>query len=297
MDVTTNAMRLITRYLIAIPIAAAAHTASAGMTMVAGPPGTHTGNRVVNGSFETGAPAPGPANYLYWATGTSSTPYAVPTGWTASGSPNNYAKWGADSPSLPQLLGSDVLPDGQAGLYFGNYAGAQSSLPPTFQPNGAVTFPGTPTMTAPKGASVLLWQTVPTNLTPAPNYLFSFWVSGEWSGQTPGGIPDGIFGLRVTNVLPGDPMQFFAVPGGTSMSALGISHRFIFDLVPLNPLAPITVEFVNWGHFDLSPWGGSPFTTELVLDDVIINAVPEPATILILCLGGLLFVRRRSAVA
>jgi hypothetical protein len=152
-------------------------------------------------------------------------------------------------------------------------------------------------MTAPNGAPVRLWQTVPTHLTPAPSYVFSFWVSGEWSGQTLGGIPDGIFGLKVTNVLPGDPMQFLAVPGASILSTLGMSHRFDYSLVPLNPLAPITIEFVNWGHFDLSPWGGSPFTTELVLDDVIINAVPEPTSLALLCLGGLVLVRKRHAIA
>jgi hypothetical protein len=283
-----------TRWVIVTAIFVAARSAQAGMTLLSGPsPCTHVGNLVTNGSFETGAPAPGAGNYVYWATGTSSLPYAVPPGWSASGSPNNYAKWGADSPSPLQLLGSDLLPDGQAGLYFGNYAGALTSLAPTFQADGRVTFSGTPTMTAPKGAPVQLWQTVPTNTTPAPNYCFSFWVSGEWSGQTPGGIPDGIFGLQVTNVLPGDPMQFFAVPGGTTMSSLGLSHRFDFDLVPLNPLAPITIEFVNWGHFDLSPWGGSPFTTELVLDDVIINAMPEPASIALFALAAAAPLRRR----
>ena len=271
--------------------------AHGAMTLLSGPsPATHVGNLVTNGSFETGAPAPGSANYVYWATGTTNTPYAVPAGWSSSGWHDNYAKWGADSLSLLQLLGSDVLPDGQAGLYFGNYAGAQTSLAPTFQANGTVTFAGTPTMTAPNGAPVRLWQTVPTHLTPAPSYVFSFWVSGEWSGQTLGGIPDGIFGLKVTNVLPGDPMQFLAVPGASILSTLGMSHRFDYSLVPLNPLAPITIEFVNWGHFDLSPWGGSPFTTELVLDDVIINAVPEPTSLSLLCLGGLAVVRKRSAV-
>lgn len=29
----------------------------------------------------------------------------------------------------------------------------------------------------------------------------------------------------------------------------------------------VDVNFINWGHFDLSPYGGSNFTTELVLDE------------------------------
>ena len=171
--------------------------------------------------------------------------------------------------------------------------GAQSSLPPTFNANGTVSFPGTPTMTAPKGNPVQLWQSVPTNTNLAPSYLLSFWVSGEWSGQAPGWAPDGIFGLRVTNVLPGDPLQFLTVPGGTT--GLGPSHRYDYNLVPLNPLLPITVEFWNWGHFDLSPWGGFVFTSELVLDDVIVNAVPEPASICMLVAGGLMALRRRRS--
>jgi len=48
-------------------------------------------------------------------------------------------------------------------------------------------------------------------------------------------------------------------------------------MTPLNPSLPIDVEFYNWGHVDLSMFGG-PATTELVLDDVIVNAIPEPST-------------------
>src|SRR5439155_24702866 len=129
-----------------------------------------------------------------------------------------------------------------------NGAGATTSQPPTFHPDGRVTFPSPPTMSSAFGAPVKLSQTVPTHLTPAPNYCFSLWASGEFAGQTPGGAPDGIFGLRATNVLAGDPMQFLTVPGG--IAALGPSHRYDYDLVPLNPLLPIDIEFYNWGHFD-----------------------------------------------
>ena len=58
----------------------------------------------------------------------------------------------------------------------------------------------------------------------------------------------------------------------------GVSHLYEFSFTPLNPLLPVDINFINWGHFDLSAYGGSNFTTELVLDDVIINAVPEPGT-------------------
>jgi hypothetical protein len=91
--------------------------------------------------------------------------------------------------------------------------------------------------------------------------------------------------LQVTNVLPGDPIQYLAVPNGIN-NTFGLSHLFEYTFTPLNPLLPVDVNFINWGHFDLSPYGMSSFTTELVLDDVIINAVPEPATWVMMGLGG-----------
>jgi len=249
------------------------------MTLLAGPQvGTHAGNLVVNGSFETGAPAPGFS--VYWATGTTSTPFAVPAGWTSSGTAANYAVWGSDQVSSPYTTeGSATLPDGNAGLYFGNGTGMASSAAPTFNPDGTVSFPSPPTF-FPKptySSPVTVSQTVPTHLTPAPSYILSFWASGEDTGFAPS-TPfsgDGIFGLRVTNVLAGDPTFYLTTPSG--LSALGTSVRYEFSFVPLNPLAPVDVEFINWGHFTLS---GNPLATELVLDDVIVNAVvPEPGMI------------------
>ena len=42
----------------------------------------------------------------------------------------------------------------------------------------------------------------------------------------------GIFGLQVTNVLPGDPIQYLTVPNGVGNS-FGVSHlyEFTFTLV------------------------------------------------------------------
>lgn len=262
--------------------------ARASMTLLTGPStATHVGNLVTNGSFESGAPAPGTT--VFWATGTTQTPFAVPAGWSSSGAPGSYAMWGSDPGSPIRLRVSDVLPDGQNGMYFGN-GGATTNLAPVFHANGLVTFAGIPTLTAPMGAPVTLSQSVPTNATPAPAYLFSFWASGEFAGSG-SGAPTGIFGLRVTNVIAGDPMQYFEVPGGPPSTPA--SRRFDYNLVPLNPLLPITVEFWNWGHFDLSPFGGSVFTSELVIDDVIVNALPEPASLAFLFLGGIAMIRRR----
>ncbi len=274
-----------------IALCAAASRTHGSMTLLPTSSCSHTGNLVTNGSFEIGAPPPGFGNEVYWATGTTLTPFGVPPGWSSSGAPNTYASWGADSGTPYRIKQSDVLPDGQIGMYFGNGASATTSLPPTFNPNGTVTFPGTPVMTPGPGftQAARLSQGVPTHLNLAPNYCFSFWASGEFASMQ-GGTPDGIFGLRVTNVLPGDPVQFFTVPGG--FGPLGMSHQYHFDLVPLNPLVPISIEFINWGHFDLTAYGSHPFTTELVLDDVMINAIPEPASLLLLVLGGLLIKRQ-----
>src|SRR4051812_24661350 len=75
-------------------------SARASISMLGGPQvGTHAGNLVVNGSFETGAPAAGTS--VYWATGTTSAPFAVPTGWTSSGTADNYALWGSDQAIAP----------------------------------------------------------------------------------------------------------------------------------------------------------------------------------------------------
>src|SRR5262245_24689686 len=93
--------------------------ARASLTLLSGPQqGTHVGNLVVNGSFEAGAPAPGFANQLFWATGTSNTPFGVPGGWTSSGASSTYALWGGDGISGQGINFSAPLTDGSAGLYF-----------------------------------------------------------------------------------------------------------------------------------------------------------------------------------
>jgi hypothetical protein len=246
---------------------------------------THAGNLVVNGSFETGAPPSGIANKLYWATGTSLTPFGVPPGWSSSGATTSYAAWGNDGTFPQSIQGSDALPDGSAGMYFGNGAPVLVDQPPTFHANGTVTFPAPPNITTFFAtAPVVLTQSINTPATPAPSYNLSFWVSGEGAVTGQQLAERGIFGLQVTNVLAGDPIQWLTVPNGVNNS-VGVSHLYEYAFTPLNPLLPVDISFINWGHFDLSPFGGSPFTTELVLDDVIINAVPEPTTAVLLGLG------------
>jgi hypothetical protein len=264
----------------------AASQARASLTMGSGLGTTHAGNLVANGSFEAGAPAPGLANELYWATGTSLAPFAVPAGWTSSGGASSYALWGSDGTFPQSINGSDALPDGNAALYFGNGAPAFVNQPPTFNPNGRVTFPSPPSFSITYSpVPVILSQVINTPGNPAASYDFSFWVSGEGAVTGQNFTGRGIFGLQVTNVLSGDPIQFLAVPNGTG-NGFGISHLYEFKFTPLVPSLPVTINFINFGHFDLSAYGMSNFTTELIMDDVIINGVPEPGTFALLAIAG-----------
>jgi hypothetical protein len=267
-------------------VSGAVDQANASLTIASGLGTTHAGNLVANGSFETGAPPNGTANQLYWATGTALTPFAVPPSWTSSGSPTSYALWGNDA-TLPQSIqGGDGLPDGNAALYFGNGAPVFVDQPPTFNANGTVSFPAAPNFTNfYSAAPVILTQSINTPASPSPSYNFSFWISGEGAVNGQQFTERGIFGLQVTNVLSGDPIQWLTVPNGIG-NAFGVSHLYEYTFTPLNPLLPVDINFINWGHFDLSAYAMSNFTTELVLDDVIINPVPEPGTFALFALAG-----------
>jgi hypothetical protein len=203
--------------------------------------------------------------------------------------------WGNDATSPQSIEGSAGLPDGNAALYFGNGAPVLVNQAPTFNASGTVSFAGPPTFTTIfANVPVILTQTINTVATPSPSYNFSFWISGEGAVNGQQFTERGIFGLQVTNVLPGDPIQYLAVPNGIGNS-FGVSHLYEYNFAPLNPLLPVKINFINWGHFDLSAYGMSNFTTELILDDVIINAVPEPAsfTLLTLAAVGLLVTGHR----
>lgn len=271
----------------AAAIAFACSSSHAALTLLTGPPvGTHVGNIVSGGSFEFGPPSAS----AFWATGTLLTPQITPPGWTGTGGPINYARWGNDGILPLNIAGSAAIPDGVKALYFGNAQGGMVNVAPIFNPDGEVTFASTPTIGTSVGAPVILSQTVPTNLSPAPSYILSFWVSGE--NAMFGGAYDGIFGLRVTNTQAGDPIRYFAVPAGGALGAYGDQKRFEFSLTPLNPAAPVTLEFINWGHFNLGPFGLGG-TTELVLDDVIINPVPAPGALALMSASAVCLARRR----
>lgn len=292
-------------FVIALAGLLCASRASASLTLVPNANCTHAGNLVVNGSFEDvtggGPPGGGFANLRLWATGTTQNfqPFAVPNGWTSSGNANSYALWGNDGGPIA-LRGSDILPDGEYAMYFGNGGVATVDLAPSFNANGTVTFSGAPTITQGVGypTPVTLSQTIPTSANLAPMYCLSFWVSGEAAGfaTDPNGDTLGLFGFQMTNVLIGDPVQYLTVPSSAA-NPLGMSKRFDFEFTPLNPNVDVSFSFINYGHFDLTSYGRST-TTELVLDDVMVNTVvPEPTTLGLLGLGALWIGRRRRAVS
>lgn len=251
---------------------------------------TNANNLVTNGSFETGISS---GQSLYWATGTAFTPFAVPPGWTSVGGTGAYALWEAGGGNVQ---GSAPIPDGIAGLYFGNFFVSSISSVPTFNANGTVSFSSAPTIIPFSPAyspAVKLSQTI-IGLIPTATYGFSFWVSGE-DAASGNFLNDGIFGLDVS----GYNTVYLTTPGGSS--ALGTSHVYEFTVVP--NATSLTIEFTNWGHYYplTNGWSPSPPTTELVLDNVIMKSlasVPEPSSIALLVgmasVGGIMLKRRHS---
>ena len=260
---------------------AATGAARAALTLT-GPLGlSHSGNLVLNGSFEDHPN--GGASIYYWAAGTSSTPFASPSSWVTNGASLNYAEWG----DTVAFEGSAPLPDGTSGLYFGNGLMAAISETPTFNGDGSVTFISpTPTIVPKYSPPVTLSQTL-TGLSTGATYGLSFWASGE-DVATLGFAHDGFFGLDVT----GFNTVYLAAPSG--VSTLGTSHVYNFTFTPVS--SNTTITWTNWGHPTASMPGWTlPTSTELILDDVIVNRlVPEPnslalmslCAVSVLCGGG-----------
>ncbi|MBS1713227.1 MAG: PEP-CTERM sorting domain-containing protein [Armatimonadetes bacterium] len=238
--------------------------------------GNRPSNLLTNGSFE--ADAGSATNLSYWATGTTLTPSMSLTGWTASGGPQNYAQWGNNG---PQLVGSDTIPHGENAVYFGAGIMMPLAMDPTFAPDGSVSFSGNPNIQPKPGfGPVTLSQTV-SGLNTSQQYLLDFWASGENAGFSSWG--DGFFGLDIT----GEAQLLLAAPGG--LSGLGASQRYYIVFQPT--ASSVTLTWTNWGHY-IDSFG--LFHSELVMDDAILNPVPEPGTFLVLGLSlASLAVRRR----
>jgi hypothetical protein len=235
---------------------------------------SHTGNLVQNGSFEDHPN--GGATIYYWATGTASTPFAQPAGWVTNGASLNYAEWG-NTAAFP--TSSAPLPDGTSGLYFGNGLMASISQTPAFNADGSVTFTSAPTIIPKYAPPVTLSQTL-TGLNTGTTYGLTFWTSGE-DASTNGFTHDGFFGLDVT----GYSTVYLAAPSG--LSALGQSHVYNFTFTPVS--SNTTITFTNWGHPNgsMPGWTLPGISTELVLDDVIVNVLPEPSSLALFSLGAL----------
>ena len=257
-------IELIVLAMSAVPASATVFSASGNDTLV----GNHSLNLMVNGSFEAdGGSAP---NNSYWATGTTLSPAMSLSGWTASGQVASYAIWGSDG--LGGVKGSASLPEGTNGLYFGAGIMILVAPFPTEAADGTVTFGSTPALLPdPTAGTVTLEQTI-TGLNTSGTYLLDFWTSGEDVGSSEFPV-DGFFGLEIT----GESRLYFAAPSGNG--PVGSSQRY---QVFFNPAAPtVTFRWINWGHYQ----GTGGLSDELVLDDVILNEVPEPRTTAILALG------------
>lgn len=246
------------------PARAAILSVNYGTATLANP----TANLITNGGFETGASGnqgwtgPGPHTGMYPA-GPSVT---IPS-WNAAYPSGAYGWWGP----IP-FAGA---PCGEAinCVYFGNWLMAASATPTTL-PNGRVTFGGPVTFTNTVPANqgpVTLSQTV--TLTVGETYLLDFWTSGEQVGGNPG-----VFGLTIGS------NQIY-------LEAVEAARRYYVSFSPST--AATTITFSNWGHLVQN----SVIGTELVLDDVILNATatPEPATALLLPLALAALARRRHA--
>lgn len=223
--------------------------------------GSHSGNLVANGSFETGA-----AGNQMW---TGNGPYtganvggpgvAIPS-WNASYPTGAYGWWG------PIPFGGAPCTDGANRVYFGNWITSASQVP-SFGANGEVTFSGPVTFTntvAANQGQVTLAQTLA--LVVGTTYLLDFWTTGEG----PPILSSGVFGLDI-----GSQSGYLEAVTGTRRYCV----TFIADA------ASTTIAFTNWGHLQT----GSGVTTELTLDDVIVNAmvaaVPEPGMLGLVAAG------------
>jgi hypothetical protein len=189
----------------------------------------------------------------------------------------NYAEWGN---TAVFATASAPLPDGTSGLYFGNGLMAAISETPTFNADGSVTFISpTPSIIPKYSPPVTLSQTL-TGLNTGTTYGLTFWTSGE-DATANVFTHDGFFGLDVT----GYGTVYLAAPSG--LSALGQSHVYNFTFTPVS--SNTTITFTNWGHPNgsMPGWTLPGIATELVLDDVIVNALPEPGSLALLSFGSL----------
>ncbi|MBI5708613.1 MAG: PEP-CTERM sorting domain-containing protein [Armatimonadetes bacterium] len=241
--------------------------------------GNRPNNLLTNGSFEFDRSFYSEP-FRFWATGTTNTPFVPLTGWAATGKPSSYAMWGHGSPG--EIAGSAPIPHGTEALYFGALYMSSLGTQPTYHANGLVTFSGTPGIVPdPLYGPVTLSQTL-TGLSTSQQYRLDFWASAEDAAFNVGWL-DGFFGLDIT----GESTIYLTCP--TFGSSLGPWLRYYVVFQPT--ASSVTLTWTNWGHY-YDPNG--LFHSELVMDDAIVNPVPEPGALAVLSLGlfGMLRSRR-----
>jgi hypothetical protein len=253
-----------------VGLAAASATASITVSHGDALVGDRSTNLIANGSFETGNSGVNvgwtPGTHLGGYPGTES---VIPS-WNAAWPTGAYGWWG------PLGFAGAPAADGNNAVYFGNSFNTVGTTY-TIGSDGVVNFAAAPSFSSRPGP-VTLSQTV-SGLTAGNSYRLDFWTSGE--GNTGGFTGTGIFGVDVSG--SGSAYLLLA----TSANSYGASERYYIDFVAAS--SSVTISFNNWGH--ITDMGGS--STELVLDDVILNTVPSPAPLALLGLGGLAAARRR----
>jgi hypothetical protein len=212
---------------------------------------------------------------------------------------NNYSTWTNTNTGQNYYDGTGTAPyhggaaiqavaqtNGNFGLYFGNYTATSVSSGFTVagSTDGVLNVSGTLSNTSNYGTTIIS-QTV--TLTAGRTYLLDFWTSGEDATDTRF-ARDGIFRTQI--IGPTTTYDFyFGAPGGQNVDAtgtadtVGTSQRYKINFTA-STTGSYTFDWQSWGHINLGGltpnWSyGNVETSELVLDDVILNDVtPEPST-------------------
>lgn len=263
--------------------AAAIISISADQTLV----GNRNVNLLINGSFETRLPGDPPISQGVCVSGVSGTRLVncgttenIPIpGWTFAGDPGSYAYWGS--------FGTPGPANGVAFIYFGN-GNPVPSQAPTYGMNGVVTFPDPSmlTFTHPVAQHITnpttISQTI-SGLIKGSTYLLDFYATGEGNGGNGCCSEPSTFGLRIT----GEPLTYLTTPSINSVfGTVSVRYHVVFTANDISE----TFEWDNWGHICSK-------CTELILDDVIVNSVPEPGTLILMLIGAAAIVLRLQPVS